>query len=471
MKFNLDAFIDSLLEFMKFDLTAFICSLLIAAVAFFVGGIGAAMLTMAFSYIAFLAYEKFQTSKYVEWWIAGVSFVFIASVFSLNDAMILLTFVLIIRFFIWSHKQNLEQEKIDIQNEIESRKNKLKFLSTILKEENAREIFDGILKDEFVFDQEIIEAFDLDNPDINFLISRYKYLNFESGKIGKNCSVLEMFAYQAFRRHNLDYFGVDYPRNLSDNDAIGFVNQMLLCLAMRTILVADCIKPTFDKYSKALIRKHSQLDVKDDYGDSRPDLWVKELEWFYKNKIEREIKELQAKNLPTLDFLFANKQVYFLVENGFDEKNEGELFNFGTHYLWNLVIDSKLTKEFVEGEDDLQYCENMGGLEYEEFIKNCFIKNGCEAQVTKASGDQGVDVVAEIGDKRIAVQCKHYNSKVSNDAIQQVYSAKNFFDCDIAVVISNNNFTNQAKQLASKLGVYLLHHEDVEGFVKEIAWY
>ena len=60
MKFNLDAFIDSLLEFMKFDFGALIYSFLIAIIGFFVGGIGAAMLTMAFSYLLILAYKKFH---------------------------------------------------------------------------------------------------------------------------------------------------------------------------------------------------------------------------------------------------------------------------------------------------------------------------------------------------------------------------------------------------------------------------
>ena len=446
MKFNLDAFIDSLLEFMKFDFSTLIYSFLIAIIGFFVGGIGAAMLTMAFSYLAFLAYEKFQTSKYVEWWIAGVSFVFIASVFSLNDAMTLLTVVLLAYFVVWYVNKAHNKNKIEGEE-------KLRLLDVLLKEEKAKDFFHEILEEEFGFNQKIIDAFNLDSPDIDFLVLRYKNINFESGKIGKNYSALEVFIYRAFC-----HFGVSYKNNLNHGDAINFLNQVLLCLAMRAILVSNCIKPAFDKYSKTLVRKRKQLDTKDDYGDDRLD-WIKELKSFYENKIEREMKELRDKNLPKLDFLFANQQGYFLVANGLDEKE----FNFETHYLWGLI-----EFEHLEGEDDLQYCENMGGLEYEEFIKNCFIKNGCEAQVTKASGDQGVDVLAEIGDKRIAVQCKHYNSKVGNDAIQQVYSAKDFFDCDIAVVISNNYFTNQAKQLASKLGVSLLHHEDIEEFISEI---
>ena len=101
----------------KFDLTAFIYSLLPSVIAFYVGGIGVAMLTMAFSYC----------------------------------------------FIIWCvNKTKAEWGK------------KLGLLDILLKEENAREIFDGILKNEFEFDQKIIEAFDLENSDMNFLISRYK---------------------------------------------------------------------------------------------------------------------------------------------------------------------------------------------------------------------------------------------------------------------------------------------------------
>lgn len=337
------------------------------------------------------------------------------------------------------------------------------------------------MKDEFKFDQEIIDAFNLDNPDIDFLLQRYKNLaqryknidSSESRKVSKNYFVLELCVDDILSDWHADYLLETDDQVYEDAfnngvEASDILNQIMFFLVMRSILVAECLNPAFDKYSKILVRKYKQLNIKDDYGDINLEYWIKELEWFYKNKIEQEADNVWSVNLPKLDFLLVENKGYKL---SLHLELSNDSFNFGTHYLWNLVIDSKLTKEFVEGEDDLQYCENMGGLEYEEFIKNCFIKNGCEARVTKASGDQGVDVVAEIGDKRIAVQCKHYNSKVGNDAIQQVYSAKNFFDCDIAVVISNNNFTNQAKQLASKLGVYLLHHEDVEGFVKEIAWY
>ena len=406
----------------KFDLTAFIYSLLPSVIAFYVGGIGVAMLT-TFSYIAFF--------------VGGIGVAMLTMAFSYC-------------FIIW----------YDVNKTKAEWKEKLGLLDILLKEENAREIFDEILKNEFEFDQKIIEAFDLDNSDMNFLISRYKNINFKSGKIGKDYSALEIFTYYAFLNQDLNFF-MSVAR--SDGDVIRFINQILLCLGMRSILVAECLNPAFDKYSKVLVRKYKQLDIKDDYGDSQPDLWIKELEWFYKNKIEREIKELQTKNLPKLNFLFADKQVYFLYENGSYKDEDGKMIDFVTWYLWRLVI-----QEEDREENELGYYENMDGLEYEQFIKNCFIKNGCEAQVTKASGDQGVDVVAEIGDKRIAVQCKHYNSKVGNDAIQQVYSAKDFFDCNIAVVISNNNFTNQAKQLASKLGVYLLHHENIEEFVSEI---
>jgi HJR/Mrr/RecB family endonuclease len=110
----------------------------------------------------------------------------------------------------------------------------------------------------------------------------------------------------------------------------------------------------------------------------------------------------------------------------------------------------------------------MDGLKYEMFVRDYFVKLGCNTKITKASGDHGVDVVVEVGDIKIAVQCKHYNSKVSNSAVQQVYSAKDFFDCNIAAVVSNNFFTNQAKQLAEKLGVYLLHHQDLEEFISKI---
>lgn len=79
-----------------------------------------------------------------------------------------------------------------------------------------------------------------------------------------------------------------------------------------------------------------------------------------------------------------------------------------------------------------------------------------EANVTKGSGDQGVDVVAKKKDKIIAIQCKKYSQPVGNKAVQEVIAGKDYYGADFAVVVSNASFTPSARKLASKCNVILL---------------
>lgn len=86
---------------------------------------------------------------------------------------------------------------------------------------------------------------------------------------------------------------------------------------------------------------------------------------------------------------------------------------------------------------------------------------GWRARVTQASGDDGVDVIAERDDVSIAVQCKRYNGSVGNRAVQEVYSGMKHFGLSHAVVISTGTYTKSAKRLAGTTGVLLLTEHDI----------
>ncbi|MDN3554350.1 restriction endonuclease, partial [Halomonas almeriensis] len=96
-------------------------------------------------------------------------------------------------------------------------------------------------------------------------------------------------------------------------------------------------------------------------------------------------------------------------------------------------------------------------------------KLGWTARVTPGSGDQGVDILAEKGGVKIAFQCKLYNERlVGNSAVQQVKSGGDYFRCDVFVVISNAEYSKSSKELASSLGVCLIHHSEIGRFLSSI---
>jgi HJR/Mrr/RecB family endonuclease len=90
----------------------------------------------------------------------------------------------------------------------------------------------------------------------------------------------------------------------------------------------------------------------------------------------------------------------------------------------------------------------MTGTEFEHFVAVLFSKMGYETEVTKVTGDQGIDVIASKNGKKIGIQAKCYSSSVGNSAIQEVVAGKNHYRLDKAIVITNNLFTDSAQQLA-----------------------
>jgi restriction system protein len=60
-----------------------------------------------------------------------------------------------------------------------------------------------------------------------------------------------------------------------------------------------------------------------------------------------------------------------------------------------------------------------------------------------------------IGVLKIAVQAKRWSRKIGNKAIQEIFTAKTFYNCNRAWVITNNFFTKPAIDLAKSCNVEL----------------
>ncbi len=97
----------------------------------------------------------------------------------------------------------------------------------------------------------------------------------------------------------------------------------------------------------------------------------------------------------------------------------------------------------------------MTGLEFEKFVDLLFKKMGYSTQLTKQSGDQGVDIIAAKNNTKIGIQAKCYSNNVGNSAIQEVVAGKAYYNCNKAIVITNNYFTSSAIDLAQSNNVVL----------------
>ncbi len=112
--------------------------------------------------------------------------------------------------------------------------------------------------------------------------------------------------------------------------------------------------------------------------------------------------------------------------------------------------------------------DEMEGHEFEEFCANLLRASGFEdVEVTRGSRDFGIDILARKGGVSYGLQCKHYASPVGVKAVQEVYAGRDYYDCMVGVVMTNQYFTQPAEEAAAKLKILLWDRDDLEDMMEE----
>jgi HJR/Mrr/RecB family endonuclease len=137
-------------------------------------------------------------------------------------------------------------------------------------------------------------------------------------------------------------------------------------------------------------------------------------------------------------------------------------------FVINSFFDLCKTKE-IDVKNECEKCvfeiQNIiSGEDYEKFVMGKLQDLGFNLQTTPVTGDQGVDLIAEKGGKKIAIQCKFYSKPVGNKAVQEVAAGMKYYRADKGSVISNNCFTPSARKLATNLGIELAEDNNFELF-------
>lgn len=132
-------------------------------------------------------------------------------------------------------------------------------------------------------------------------------------------------------------------------------------------------------------------------------------------------------------------------------------------FLYKIHRLSRRRAVFQKGIYSPHDLDDINGIDFEELTCDILIANGFEtAESTQASMDFGVDVLACKDGVSYAIQCKRYHSTVGIEAVQQVYAGRAYYECHVAVVLTNQYFTNNAHKLADKIGVALWDRDMLE---------
>lgn len=108
----------------------------------------------------------------------------------------------------------------------------------------------------------------------------------------------------------------------------------------------------------------------------------------------------------------------------------------------------------------------MSGEQFERFLVDVFAFLGYRVTHCGHSGDQGADLILELGELRIAVQAKCYSGSVGNAAVQEVFAAKAHYQCHRCVVITNSSFTAAARDLAASTGCLLIEGHQLPDLIR-----
>lgn len=198
--------------------------------------------------------------------------------------------------------------------------------------------------------------------------------------------------------------------------------------------VSDICKEIMRQHIDVLARKYVTLVRKNEYGVFEFDAWNAEI-GRYAHKILG--LELFKRGITSLD----NEDLILYAEAAFDE----------------------LSPPAIEAFESAQstFRDDMTGVEYEALVATILTENGWDVATTKATGDQGVDLIASMFDRHVAIQCKRHGQKVGNAAVQEAATGARHYGCAEAWVVSNADYTPAARQLAHSVGVKLLHHAEL----------
>jgi restriction system protein len=118
----------------------------------------------------------------------------------------------------------------------------------------------------------------------------------------------------------------------------------------------------------------------------------------------------------------------------------------------------------------LAIIDQMDGYQFERCMLDIYKRLGYSVEHTPLSGDQGADLIITSNEGiRTAVQCKRYSNKISNKAVQEVVASKAVHRCTSGLVVTNNYFTDSAKQLANANHIGLVDRAGLQKIICEIS--
>lgn len=186
------------------------------------------------------------------------------------------------------------------------------------------------------------------------------------------------------------------------------------------------------RHRETLARKRRRTVRSDDYGTQDFGKWISEIDYFLDRVIQPDIPD--------------DKITAFV--------------SYPRPAKIQIIDDIVRAVELPQRDFD----HDFSAEDFEDYVAEKLSEKGWSTRLVGKTGDQGADVMASKNGVDVVIQCKKYSKPVGNFAVQEAHAAKAHYSADVAVVISNAEFTASAKELAVSTDVVLMDVIDIDYF-------
>ena len=146
-----------------------------------------------------------------------------------------------------------------------------------------------------------------------------------------------------------------------------------------------------------------------------------------------------------------------------------ELATLEKNYENRIAYENALANwEYFNLVSSRGYWISKKGTQLEKDFGNLLISKGWKVSLTKASGDGGIDLICEEGDRTVYVQCKGHAKPLGVAAIRDAAGVKMAHAPSDMVVFCPQGFTKGSIDFAAQTGVGLIDVESVIGIAKDL---
>ena len=129
----------------------------------------------------------------------------------------------------------------------------------------------------------------------------------------------------------------------------------------------------------------------------------------------------------------------------------------------NYIQSGKLNNNLELDEDiyeERAYWWGLDGWQFEQQVAKVFEAIGYKTDVTKGSGDGGVDIILTKDNYRAIVQCKHHTDPVGPEAVRALYGVKKDFRADEVIMVASVGVTPSGYEFIKDKSDYKLYTLD-----------